>query len=62
MSCWNSRFRIAANYLDSLAYLFQTRRPQTDLNQAEDASPARFFASSRPATESTLAGKRKEEP
>jgi hypothetical protein len=34
---------------DKLAGFFQTRRPQTDLNQAEDMSPARFFAPSGPA-------------
>jgi len=39
----------SANWLDKLARFFKTRRRQTDLNQAEDISPARFFASSGPA-------------
>jgi hypothetical protein len=61
---WNSnrRFGVTANCLDKLSGFLTNCAPLTDLNQAEDISPARFFASSGPRTaESTRAGERKEE-
>jgi hypothetical protein len=45
----NLRFALAANWLDRLARFFKTWFRQTDSNQAEEISPARFFASSGPA-------------
>jgi hypothetical protein len=49
--------------LTSWRRFLQTRRCQTDLNQAEDISPARFFAPSGPATTTNnQRGKTKEEP
>jgi GDSL-like Lipase/Acylhydrolase len=45
--------------LTSWRDFFKTRRRQTDLNQAEDISPARFFASSGPAIHKST--KKKEE-
>jgi hypothetical protein len=50
--------QIAANRFDRLAGFYSNSRRQTDLNQAEARLPARFFASSGPATQkSSQAGK-----
>jgi hypothetical protein len=41
---------VKPNCLDSLSGFFPNYAPLSDLNQAEDISPAGFFASSGPRT------------
>ena len=51
----------ATIYLANVASFFHTRRRSTDLNQAEDCFPARFFVSFRTRNQrNQKAGKRKE--
>jgi hypothetical protein len=52
--------RLAANCVDRLASILPDWTPSTDLNQAKDISPARFFAPSRPANRRINVAGRKE--
>jgi trimeric autotransporter adhesin len=55
----NRRFEPLRIVLTSWRNFLQTRRRYTDLNQAEDSSPARFFASPDPQSQNQRSGEKK---
>jgi uncharacterized coiled-coil protein SlyX len=55
----NRRFELLRIVLTNWRNFLQTRRRYTDLNQAEDSSPARFFASPDPQSQNQRSGEKK---